>query len=387
MISNTQPSRLQRLTARIVMASRLGLFADLACKAVLVLCAVLAGSVLLGRSLFAWDPMGWWGAGWVLGLGLVTVFVWAGQRANLLALGSSEAALWLDLRAGAGGQVVTAAEVTDESAAAWLQGATQRAAGIEDRPGVAWRSAAWRLGFAVLCLVACTLVPIREASAESQLETLFSERLGDVAQKLNALEEQVQLDEEERTEFEETLERLEQDASQDPDLEATYEAIDRLEDQLQERAEEALADAEKAVRSLAEVEGMAGADQAPTEESSMAMEQALAASLATMSDLNLAELDLAGLDLDALASGSLPEGALSDLTPEQMAELSKALQNGLEGALGELAAAGLLDASAVDFKTLKSAAQLAKLTPEQLAKLHSCPDCGKPAADQKPGGT
>ncbi len=387
MVSNTHSSRLQNLTARIVNASRSSLFAGLASKGVLVLCATSAGLVLLARSLFARDPLAWSGAGWALGLGLLAVCCWAGARAYALAFGSSDAALWLDLRAGASGQVVTAAEVTDESAAAWLQGATQHVAGIEDRPSVDWRPVLSRLGLAALCLLACVFVPVREVAKSAQLEGLFSERLQDVAEKLNALEEQVVLGEEEQAEFEETLERLEQDATEDPDLEATYEAIDRMEDQLQERAEEAQAAAEEAVRSLAEAEGMAGAEEAPTEQASEAMEKALASSLSNMSELGLAQLDLEGLGLEALASGSLPEGALSELTPEQMAKLSKMLQNGLEGALGELAAAGLLDASELDFNALKSAAQLAKLTPEQLAKLHSCPDCGKPASEQKPGGT
>jgi archaellum component FlaC len=381
------------------------------------LSASVAAAGLIARSVFGTDlaasvgravgaPYGdgsqdpaWLGYAVLLGLAWLVALAYTWRRTGQSAMGPQDAALWLDLRSDASGRVVTANEVTEESAQPWRAQAISVAETAEAVPNPRWGRLA-QAGLLGLALVfAVTFVPLRaQGGGTGQgIAAVFEERLDEVAEQLEVLDESVGLDEEERSELEASLERLEEAIEEDPDLEATYEAIDRLEDQLAALAEEALAEAKQALADMAEQQRSSAESSASAEDPLGADTQPQGADLESLlSKLAQSESGLAEASLSPEALSELSKIAaedLSNLSLEELAELSEALASAMSEPLGALAQAGLLSESAASVSAFKPAGELPALTPEQLAMLSGppepCPVCGKlpPGDCEAAGGT
>lgn len=409
-------SSLDSLRDRVAKGSRLRLWADDSARWVFGLGASVAAAGLIARSVFGMDlaasvgrsvgaPSGygaqdpaWLGYAVLLGLAWLVALAYTWRRTGQSAMGPRDAALWLDLRSDASGRVVTANEVTEESAQPWRAQAISVAETAEAVPSPRWGRLA-QAGLLGLALVfAVTFVPLRaQGSGAGGIAAVFEERLDEVAEQLEVLDESVGLDEEERSELEASLERLEEAIEEDPDLEATYEAIDRLEDQLAALAEEALAEAKQALADMAEQQRSSAESSASAGDPLGADTEPAGADLESLlSKLAQSESELAEASLSPEALSELSKIAaedLSSLSPEELAELSEALASAMSEPLGALAQAGLLSESAASVSAFKPAGELPVLTPEQLAMLSSppvpCPVCGKlpPGDCEAAGGT
>ncbi len=374
----------------------------------LLLSAAVAVSVLVGRSVLGYDLLGAIGDPSVVALvGLASAWVvaaaWAWWSSNQGAMTRDEAALFLDLGSDASGRVVTAAEVTEASAEAWRRDAVDLARAVEDVPRVRWGGVARALAASLLLLYAVTFVPTRASSVLTPdgIAAVFEERIEEVAELLEVLDEEVALEEEDKAALEESLARLEESIQDDPDLEATYEALDRLEAQLSTRAEEALAEAKNALESLAEAQRGAddggnptdsGDSQEPGGDSMLGLDPAeledLLSELAT-SENQLGDAGLSRKALSELAKGAA--GDLSKLSDEELSTLAAALEAAMAEPLSALEQAGLLQKGATEgaLAKFKPASELPELTEEQLAMLGLCPDCGQEPCDkcEATGGT
>ncbi len=411
---------LDSLGARVAKGSRLRLWADDSARWVLGLGAAVAGTVLIARSVFGVDIAGsvggaarralgvtpeygsadpaWVGYAVLLGVAWLGACAFTWWRSGQSAMGAADAALWLDLRSDASGRVVTANEVTEASAQPWRAEAISVAERAEAVPsprlGRLVQAALLGLAF----VIASALVPVRTtgSGAGEGIAAVFEERLEEVAEQLEVLDESVGLEEEERSELEASLERLEEAIQEDPDLESTYEAIDRLGDQLAARAEEALEEAQQALADLAEQQRSSphssGSEADPTGAAAVPNSADLESLLQELAKSE-SELGEGALSPEALSELSkIATKDLSELTAEELAELSEALASAMSEPLGALAQAGLLSKSAASVSAFKSARELPALNAEQLAMLgepkNVCPKCGKPPTDEcDAGGT
>ena len=397
-------SSLDLLSDRVARGSRLRLWAEDAARWGLGVSAAVAGVLLVGRSVMGVDLAAAVGEGLgalpgresvlsgcalMLGVGWLAAAAFTWWRSGQSAMGREDAALWLDLRSDASGRVVTANEVSEASAQPWRAQAVLVAKEAESVPSPRWGRLAQAAALGLALAFAATLVPVRthHSGASDGITAVFEERLEDVADQLLVLDENVGLEEEELAELEASLERLEEAIQDDPNLEATFEAIDRLEDQLAARAEEALAEAKQALASLAEQQ-RAGSDSAASDgDPASAGAMPAGADLESLlSELALSESELAQAGLSKEALSELADVAAEDhskLSPEELAELAEALASAMSEPLSALAQAGLLSESAASVSAFKSSGELPELTAEQLAMLEPaiCPDCGKPPGE------
>ncbi len=399
---------LEHLSDRVARGSRLVHWMNGTTRLGFGLSLSAAGGLLVARSVFGWDALGPWDAMGVLAAAWAAAGAASWWRSGQNAMSRNDAALWLDLRSDASGRVVTAAEVSEASAAPWRREAEGLAGAVTDVPKVDWSRPLLALGAGALALLVVRLVPVRTASLiqGGGLASVLEERLEEVAEKLDVLEEEVALEDEEQADLEASLERLEEEIQRDPDIEATYEALERLEDELAARAEEALEEAKNALLAMAEAQ-RSSAGEADTPEAGEALEGTAAATPAeelptgaplesALSQLGLADKALSDLplgDLSALAAGDL-----SELSKEELAELSSALAEAMAKPLSALEQAGLLSKAQkgapdgsweATLSSFKPAGELPELSAEQLAMLGLCPDCGQPPGEDcaATGGT
>ena len=330
--------RLARLAQRTVVRSRWAAFFASAGTALLWIAAALASTLVLGRSLLGVDLLALAGLGGVT-LVLAAVLlaaVFGALRATRAGLTPERAALWIDLHAGATGEVVTAGEL-GATATPWRVRGVERAARTDAEYPVQYQKP---LGIACAALAVLALslwAPVRSKSSTARLAGLFEERIEEARAQLEALDEEIDLDERDALSIEEALDRLEAEAEDDADLEATYEAIDRLEERMAERAEEAAEVAERASTTLEELAREPSSPAAAREAS-----EALA---------------------ETAREFSLPAPELSESLAELPAELQEALAKALESM------EGLADAGLADPASAEALAKLPELTEEQLAML------------------
>ncbi|MEM8713593.1 MAG: hypothetical protein AAGG01_21830 [Planctomycetota bacterium] len=411
-----RPARLDLALRSVAEGSRRVAWVETFGRVALWTGGVAAVGVLLSRSVAGWDPLGAAGAPWgggpvagalaLVGVALLIAAVAAALWTRRAGLDEAASALWLDLRAGSGGEVVTAKELGDaELGSGWSERAADLAASVEERPEAPWSPAGWCAAAGAAAILLTTLVPLRTQLGGSGggLPAIFEERIEQLDEKLSSLDEEVGMEESEREAIEDALERLEASLEKDPDLEATYEALDSLEEQLGTRAEEALAEASQALSAIEEAAASdEGDDSGADAASGLTPEMSAPPETGALEDL-LSELDLPGADADlandmgaALELGlagadladlaSLAEANLADLSPEELAALAEAMKAALNGPLESLSEAGLLEDPGKFSGRFKPATELKKLTEEQLAMLEACPDCGQKPSEE-PGGT
>lgn len=385
-MTDPQDSSFQQRVAQVRRRSFLGRFAAAAGPMAGAGGCLLGAAVLLGRALEGRDLPGT--AGWSAAAAVVVgSLAWGLWRARAGAMGAGDAATWLDLEGGATGELVTAAEL-GERARDWAPAVERRASAVGRVYPVDWRRPLTLAALGALFFLSAGLAPLRALNASGALTELFDERIEEVREQLAALDEQLELEPEEAEALEEALDRLEADVQAEPDLEATYEAIDRIEEQLAEVAQEAVQAAQESLDALAEAAREAALNaQDPggaSPEATARMEAALEAAME----------GLEAFDPEALARagelGGFDAGALEDLAAQAStgkldlaaaAELSQEMREALAEALAELGEAGLLDSGA-----MASLSELPQLTKEQLEMLaeaaelaaaQPCPECGR----------
>lgn len=352
--------RLAVLAERTVRRSRLAAFLGTGSVVLLWTSVGLAAALVLGRSLFGVDLLARSGlSGPMLALIAMAVAAVTGTvRAWRRGWTAERAALWIDLQAGATGEVVTAGEIGG-ARSPWRTRAVERAATADAHYPVPTRRPLVLAAAALVVLALSLLAPIRTKSSSNRLAGLFEERIEEARDQLEALDEEIEFEEREALSIEEALDRLEAEADDDADLEATYEAIDRLEERMAERAEEAAEVAERAsdaleelVREPASPESVREAREAlaemarefslapldpmnPSADLPKALQDALAKALESMEDL--ADAGLANPE-SAAALAELPE-----LTAEQLEMLASAIERAeaeLLADAGEIGASG-----------------------------------------------
>lgn len=241
------------------------------------------------------------------------------------------AATWLDVHGGALGAVVTEDELGHSPWSSRAREQVSAALAHLPRPDLGRAGRALLLPTLFAGLAAWIPIPERPVGPPPIVATAQVEAL---AEKLVALEETLELPPEQRSELEKRLEQIRAEAEQG-ETASTFEAIDRLESELEDQAARALETARHSAEDLARAGG--SPDLAEAQE---ALESALAG------------LEQAGLGKDlppevrtALAPGSLqlPEGV--QLDSRELARLSQELRGVLDRNLGKLAAGKLIDAA------------------------------------------
>lgn len=312
----------RRLRQRAMLASLVGVGSThLLVASLLAGTAVLLSRLLLGLSADRAALV-------LIVVALVPLTAWFVARRKFLS--HEGAAAWLDVRSGATGILVTELELAD---ARWEGRANEVLARAPKLPAIRLRPAATRscLGLAFALLALWIDIPKHVMGPPP---ALFKSSLATLREQLETLQEEVALDESTAQELEARMDRLEQEATDSENPEATFEALDRLSDRL---ASEALEAQESALAAAAELKGAAAlADQNPAE-----AEVQFADTLAKLMEDGLLRNLPSALTQELGANGAeLPEGLALD--PAMLAKLSREFAKALEGKLGKLAQAGLL---------------------------------------------
>jgi len=321
---------------------------------------VAGAGVLVYRTLSPAAPAPWWAP--LAALALAAGFaLWIAQRARP---SEALAAAWLDVRGGASGAVVTEAEL---GSSAWSDRAQQRIENaLAQLPRIDGLALARSLGLGALFAAAALFVPLPEASVVGTPPFAPERTLERLEEKLAALEDALALDPELSQELRERLERVEESAREER-FDSTFEALDRLEERLDDSAARALEAAQRAQDDLAAAASDAHLDHAQ-EALESALEQLRESGLTKgVSEATQREL---GAQLD-----SLPPGV--QLSSQQLAALSRDLNQSLAKQLGKLGAARLIDPSKL--RELLDAQQQGE---GELDPDHECDENCK-----KPGGT
>lgn len=276
-----------------------------------------------------------------------------------------QGAAWLDVAAGADGSLVTEIELSDPR---WRGRAEAAVGRLASYPGPDWKASLRRVLPALAFALAVMAVPMPEP--EALPTTLYSGTLADLEQQLETLQEEAGLEEERVQELAEHLERLQQEAEQGFDPEATFEAMDTFEAELAREAERAAEAMEQAYEELAAAESQFGGEHQGSDSLQSALERLSAAGLEPLPADELEGMQLPegmewpeGLTLDA------EDWAELDELPEMDPELAKALMEAMSPALRKellermqrLADAGLLKGFKGRLARLEDLAALAKL--------------------------
>lgn len=289
-----------------------------------------------------------------------------------------QGAAWLDVAAGADGSLVTDFELSDPR---WRGRAEAAVGRLSSYPGPDWKSSMRRVLPALAFALAVMAVPM--PTPEVVHPTLYAGTLADLEEQLETLQEEAGLEEERAKELAEHLERLEEEAEQGFDPEATFEAMDTFEAELARVAEVAAEAMEQAYEELAAAESASSSESQGSDSLQSALKRLSAAGLEPLPADELEGMELPegmewpeGLKLD-------PEDwAKLDELPEMDPELSKALMEAMSPALRKellermqrLADAGLLEGIKGRLARLEDLAELAKMGG---GEFEICEDCLK----------
>ncbi len=347
----------QRLRRKLTLAIWLGALS----RQVALVIALCACAALIGRVAFELE-LGE-AALFFLPLGLVPFSAWRGVRARVPSEASAIA--WLDLHSGAEGYLLTDFELDDER---WRGRAVAQLEALPELPTLRLasflRPTLPALAFAALAL----LVPLTRAEPTPS-SSLFERAIEGLSDKLETLNEVVDLDEALAEELAERVAQLAEDVDATKP-EAMLEAIDSLREQLGREGQEVATIAQELAERFGEIEGDAAAQAMMTAALSKMMENGFKGEL--MQQLRELSPELA----QSLAESGmqLPEGF--KLSPEQMSALSSALRDALQDNIGALNLAGL-----VNLKELKLHSGKGSLA-EIIEGFHECDE-----SCEKPGGT
>ncbi len=349
-------TQLSRLRRRALAATYLGEWSRHA-----LIAGLAAGTVALFARV-AFDAESQTVAWVLLALALSPLTAWLLARRRFL---SREGAMaWLDVRVGATGLVLTQAEVGDER---WRERAARVLEQHGAPPGLRVRAPFARSGGGLAFALLALWIDLPSAAALGPSRELYDGAIEDLREKLETLEEVVELEEETRAELDERLERLEAEAEDTRAPEATFEALDELDERMQELA----ARAENAAEEMSEAFDAAG----DAEQDLAARQEELAEAHAELARAGLAAK--LGEKLSAKLASTLEAdpGASFDLSA--LTQLSEEMRAALEAKLARLADAGLLQSG-----KLGKLGELGELGDLSRFEMHECDEnC------DKPGGT
>ena len=324
-------------------------------------------------------------------LGVLGGLAWAGWQYRQRRVSEEQVLTLLDLRAGGSGELLYAYETGAEAASP--QAST--------RPRPAWRrSVAPALAPGLLFFALGLLVPVR-AIAQPSPDLFAEQRLDELEELAATLEETLELEDELKEEIEQNIETLRGSSEEPrPTGEAMREALDALEQRLEEAAESAASELEDVVRQAGEaaqqgvspdpqdhqdaLDSLGDLFEKSQDEGLLPQDQLSEKMLEQLSEAGLSQEALDALQKLAEAGRMAELGAMAEqlgLSAEEIAKLAEALANGLSEAalekLAEMAKKGLLDPSSG--KAGASPPDPEKLAEylKQLEKL----------AQQQPGGT
>jgi hypothetical protein len=303
-------------------------------------------------------------------LPLVAVPFWAWRGARERIPSEAGAAAWLDLHSGAAGYLLADYELDDPR---WRERAAQQLDALPELPALRVASITRPLLPALAFTVLALLVPLTRAEPGPST-SLFDRAVAALAEKLDTLNEVVDLDEVVADELAERVAQLSEDIDAS-EPEAMLEAIDSLREKLGVEGQ----DAADLAQQLSERFGEIGARALSDPETAQSMMEAALSKMMEggfKSDL-LQQLNELAPELAQSLEGNqlqLPEGF--KLSPEQMKSLSTSLRNAMKNNMGALSLAGLVNLS--ELKLSKDGSSLSKL----IERFHECDeDC------EKPGGT
>jgi len=311
---------------RLVTRSRLAVFLGTLLRWTAVGYLLAGASVLVLRASHAFEPAPL--PAFLTPLLLVLPF--ALLAASRRALSGAAAASWVDVSCGGTGVVLTGMETPDPRWEATL------ARTLEDTGRLPALRVGRPAGFqacSALFLAAALWVEIPEPQPGPSPE-LFEAMLATLTEKLQALEENVELEEDLATELSERLGRLQELVAENASQESLFEALDALESRLGLESAEVRQELENASRDLFE----AVFDHLRDPQAAQgALERALAALRKGGLAKNLPE------SLEALLGSGLelPEGI--DVTGAEFLELAQMLAELMQDRAGGLAKAGLID--------------------------------------------
>jgi hypothetical protein len=221
----------------------------------------------------------------------------------------------LDQRSGCGGLLMASADVT-------LGDWRARMPAI-DLPRVRWRSPRswWLFAASILFLVASLTVPVRFASLNSPRALDVAREAHDLAEKIEALKEEMIIEDAKAEALEQKLEELGREASGD-DPAKTWEALDHLAAAVEKTAKEAaqseMARQEKLAQAQALAEGlMSGSDEMGSKLMTEAMQTLSEKMESAMQENRMLAQNLSPALQEAIKSGALK--------PEHLKDISKAL--------------------------------------------------------------
>jgi predicted transcriptional regulator len=356
---------LSQVSRRLRRKLTLARFVDRAARQAALVLIVGACVALLGRAVFDLELRH--AALFLLPVVLVPWTAWRSIKGSLPS--EEQAATWLDLHSGAQGFLLVDYELED---ARWNARTKRQLDGLSELPPFDF-APLYRFVLPALAFCAFTLFVPPERSDPGPSTSLFDRAIAGLSDRLETLNEVVELDEVVADELASRIDELAENIDA-AEPEAMLEAIDSLRQQLGVEGQ----DAAELARELSERFGEAGARALADSD---AAQQLMSAALEKMADSGfraemLKQLQELAPELAAGLEGNqlkLPDGF--ELTPEQLRALSEGMREALKDNLSKLSLAGL-----VDLKELKLSDELASLS-KLVGELHVCDE------NCEPGGT
>lgn len=281
-----------------------------------------------------------------LTIGIGAGLIWAAWQWRQRTVSDEQIATLLDMRAGGTGLLLFELEAGPDavgSCSDQLPSATQRGLLTQPRPDL--RRILKRVTPGMLFLLAASLLPVRNIQAHS-VDPISERRIEELQLLAEALDENLELEEQLREEIQQNLEALKSESNPDqPEGEALREALDQLETRMQDAANQEAQNLEDQLARSAEAGNQAGVDDPMQRENALDM--------------------LGELAEQMKADGTLPDTPLS---PELLEELmNSGLPQEFLDELQRLADAGLLDQLGQVARGLELDPALAKMLAEQMA--------------------
>lgn len=348
-IPSPRVSPLEASIERLCVRTRLAIFVGTFLRWAGVASALCGGIVLLLRAGLQLPVWTWPAYAVPLGVALFAAALVTHQRG----LSRQGAAAWIDVHSGGSGLVLTGSERPDPRWDAAFEGALAKS---HRMPTLAVRPQAGQALFGIGFLSLALFVQIPEPGPLGPSPAFVAALTEDLAQKLQTLSENISLDEELAEEFSERMRRIQEMAEEAPS-ESVFEAIDRLEERLGLEGERA---AQELEQSLGELWRSMQGGELDQERLERLLDEArgLLANSGLGEKLPESLVGLLGSSLE------LPQGV--HLNPAELMQLAEGLSGLMQGSLGEMLGAGLLDAS-----KLSLASKFAKLE-NFLPNAHQC---------------
>jgi len=316
---------------------------------------MLTGSVIiLGRTTgHRWDLP-------ALLSGIAVGLTWAMGHWRQRAVNDEQIATLLDMRAGGTGLLLFELEAGADavrSCADRLPSGTQRGMLTQPRPDL--RRISKRMAPGLLFLLAATLLPVR-AVASHGIDPISERRIEELQLLAEALDENLELEEQLREEIQQNLEALKSESNPDqPQGEALREALDQLESRLQDAANQEAQELEDQLRQSAEAGNQAGAEDPIQRENALDMLGDLAEQM--KADGTLPEIPISPEMLADLLENGLPQ--------EFLEELQKLAESGMLDQLGQLARGMQLDPALAKMLAEQMAGALSEAALQKLAEM------------------